>query len=323
MIRPLSRARAAVALALTLAHTFMLPAAAEPAAPRLVADIPPVAALVAAVAGRPDAPPTLIEGPTDPHHAHLRPSAARVLAEADLVIWIGPEFTPWLERTLDRLAPGARRLALLDAPGTLARAPLFAGDDDHDQHLGRAAAGDRAAAHDGGVARDPHAWLDPVNAMAWLDAIAEALAAEAPEQAARYRANAAAARGRIAAALKRAEERLAPLRGVALVVAHDAWSHFADRFGLTVLGALADTHSGGTGAASLADLRAKIAGAGPVCLVAEAQEPSAPLARLSADTGRPLVTLDPLGSTLPPGPELYERLIAALADGLAGCLAPS
>ncbi len=298
--------RLAVAALATLLATS--PLRAEP--PRVVTDIPPVAALVADVAGSRLTPFLILEGPVDPHHAQLRPSAARALAAADLVVWIGPELTPWLARALDALAPEARRLTLLDAPETITRAPLFAEEDDHaheDEHP-----------H---ATRDPHAWLDPENAASWLDAIAEALAALDPEAAERYRANARTARQRIARAGELARSRLEPVRAIPLIVQHDAWAHFADRFGLHVAASLADSEATAPGARRFAELRALTSRHGQVCLVGEAPAASPAMRRLAADTSAPLVVADPLGLALSGGPGDYERLILALAEALAGCAA--
>ncbi|MGB0903708.1 MAG: zinc ABC transporter substrate-binding protein, partial [Mangrovicoccus sp.] len=100
------------ALAVTLAAG---PALAD--APRIVADIAPVHSLVAQVLGDLGDVDLLLEPGVSPHAYSLRPSEARMLGEADMIIRIGPALTPWLDRALARLADGVD-LQLAEIPGT-------------------------------------------------------------------------------------------------------------------------------------------------------------------------------------------------------------
>ena len=82
-----------------------LPAWAE--VPKVVTDIHPVHALVSQVMGDLGAPVLLLERGASEHDFQLRPSQAADLADADLVVWIGPELTPWLDRALDGIGGGS------------------------------------------------------------------------------------------------------------------------------------------------------------------------------------------------------------------------
>ena len=157
-------------LPLVAALLAPLPAWAEP--PAVVTDIAPVHSLVSQVMAGVAEPTLLLDGVADPHSVSLRPSQARALENADLVIWVGDALTPWLGRALADLS-GAETIALLDHPATTLRdfvqvapEPHEANEDDHD---------DTHAHGDEGV--DPHAWLSPDNARGWLGALAEVLAA--------------------------------------------------------------------------------------------------------------------------------------------------
>ena len=105
------------------------PAAAEP--PQIVTDIPVTQALVADVLGDLGSPDVLVDPGADPHSFQLRPSQARGLGQADLVIWMGPELTPWLDRVLDSTAEGTPQMVLLDVEGTHLKEY---GEDGHDDH---------------------------------------------------------------------------------------------------------------------------------------------------------------------------------------------
>lgn len=94
---------------------FAAPAFAEP--PQVVTDIPTTGSLVQQVMGDLGEVRVLIGEGADPHHFQLRPSDARGLQSADLLVWIGPELTPWLERTVENFGDG-EAIALLNVPGT-------------------------------------------------------------------------------------------------------------------------------------------------------------------------------------------------------------
>ena len=92
-----------------------LPLMAE--VPAVVTDIPPVHALVSQVMGDLGAPVLLLEKGADEHDFQLRPSQMQSIAYADVVIWVGRELTPWLDRALEGSA--AASLPLLDASPVL------------------------------------------------------------------------------------------------------------------------------------------------------------------------------------------------------------
>ncbi len=123
--------RSGASLAALLAAT-----AAQAQVPAVITEIPVTHALVSQVMGELGTPQLLLDRGADPHHFQLRPSQARALAQADLVVWMGPDLTPWLARTTNALS-NARLLELLSVEGTylqpFAEARLMA-DASHDDH---------------------------------------------------------------------------------------------------------------------------------------------------------------------------------------------
>ena len=316
-------------LAIGAALLWTAPVRAE--APRVVADIAPVHSLVAQVMAGQGTPELLLPPGSSPHGYALRPSEARALAEADLVFRVGAGLTPWLDRSLATLGAAAVQVPLAEAPGVIRRdyreGPVFGTGEDHDHDGGAEHSEDHDAdhGHDHGhdhdhAAGDPHVWLDPRNADAMLAAIAAHLAEADPANAAAYRANAEAARARLAVLEEEIAARLAPLRGRAFVVFHDAYHHFEERFGLTALGALSDGDAAGPGPARLAALRDALRAAGAVCLFTEPQLNPRLADALTEGSGMRAGLLDPLGAAQTPGPELYPALMRALAENMARCL---
>lgn len=305
--------------------SLALPAWAE--VPKVVTDIPPVHALVAQVMGDLGTPDLLLERGASEHDFQLRPSQAAGLADAGLVVWIGPELTPWLDRALEGLGEGAKQLPLLAVPGTVTHAyaeggaHMEAGHDDHghDDHAEEEAGHDDHD-HSG---TDPHAWLDPANAKLWLGAIAQDLSDLDPDNAATYAANAAEAAAGIDRLDADLNARFAPLKDRPIVVFHDAYGYLADRYGLQIFGSIALGDATAPGAARLAALRDATAQGTVLCVFPEAQHDAALAEQLAEGSGAKLgPALDPNGSTLDPGPDLYAQLLTGLADAMLGCSNP-
>jgi len=91
------------------------PVFAEP--PKVVTDIAPVHALVAQVMDGVAMPELIIPPNASPHGYAMRPSEARNLAQADVVVWVGPTLTPWLKGPIDTLGAEAVELVLADVNG--------------------------------------------------------------------------------------------------------------------------------------------------------------------------------------------------------------
>jgi zinc transport system substrate-binding protein len=289
-------------------------AASANAAPRVAADIAPVHSIVARVMAGIGAP-DLVVGPGASEHGYaLRPSEARLLQEADLVVWVGPDLTPWLGEAIASLAVDAAVVTLEDAPG-IERLPLRDGGAFEPHGHGPV----DAAGHDHPVA-DGHLWLDPRNAVAAARAVAAALGGVDPANAAGYAANAAAFADEMAALSREIAARLAPVRGRPYIVFHDAFQYFEHGFDLPAAGSVALPDGSAPGAARVAEVRARVRAEGIVCAFAEPQFEPRLLATVIDGTAVRTGVLDPIGATLSPGPELYPALLRGLAEALAGCL---
>ncbi|PWE31323.1 zinc transporter [Maritimibacter sp. 55A14] len=316
-------------------------AGAEP--PRVVADIAPVHSLVAQVMAGVGEAELLLPPGASPHGYALRPSQARALSEADLVFWVGPGLTPWLEDALKTLAGDGATVALQEAEGVrlldYREGATFAAhdhgddeghgehtghdnhdaDDAHEDHDDRAAQDDHDA-HDHGD-HDPHIWLDPVNAAAIVDAAAAHLVAADPGNAETYRANARAARARLDALNSEIAAQLAPLRGRPFVVFHDAYHYLEARYDIEAAGALSVGDAADPGAARVARIRDAIRDLGARGVFAEPQFDPRLADSLAEAGGARLGVLDPLGAEIAPGPDHYATLMRGIAGAMTACLA--
>lgn len=313
------------ALAATAAATAALPAWAE--APKVVVSIKPIHSLVAAVMHGVGDPVLLVRGGASPHSYTMKPSDAKALSSADLVVWVGPELEGFLEKPLSANAPKATRLTLMEQKGmTLLQAREGGAWEPHDHgHEG---------GHDGHGHKDhdhkdhdddhdelnSHIWLDPANARAIVTATADALAARDPADAEAYRSNADRTLQAIDALDAELKATLAPLKDKPFVVFHDAYQYFEARYDLSAVGSITVSPDRRPSAKRLSAIRAKITGLNAACVFAEPQfEPTLVRTVVEGTKARTGV-LDPEGADLPEGEALYPTLMRNLAASLRGCL---
>jgi zinc transport system substrate-binding protein len=195
-------------------------------------------------------------------------------------------------------------------------------DHDHEEHAHE----DHDDAHghdDHGHAHgehDPHAWLSPDNAGLWLNTIAAALSAADPDNAGAYFANAAAGRAELEALSAEVDAMLAPVRGQGFIVFHDAYQYFEASFDLPASGAISVSDASDPSPARIAEIQARVADQGVACVLSEPQFDPGIVAAVMEGAAARTAVLDPLGSTLEPGPALYPQVIRGLAEVLADCL---
>ena len=259
-------------------------AAAEP---NVVVSIYPLHSLAASVMEGIAKPILLLESVTSPHNFALKPSQARLLQSADLIIWIGEGMEYPLTRFVENLAP-ERSL------------PLTSPDAGHHQNL--------------------HIWLDPDRVQLIVSTLVDKLSALDPEHAARYRENGAQLNKQIDKLASELELLLRPYHNVPYIVYHDAYSHFERRFGLNNQGAVTPDEEHRPGASQIRHIRAIIAKSGARCIFLEPQFEPQTLATITEDIDIRIGELDPLGVGLVPGVNGFFQLMRNLARGFDNCL---
>lgn len=282
-------------------------------APQVVVSIKPIHALVAGVMQGVGEPQLLVRGGGSPHGYVLRPSEARMLASADLVIWVGPALENFLQKPLATLARDARQLELVAVLADQLL-PLRQGGgwdphtNGHDEH------GDHHASIDGCC--DPHLWLSPLLAKQVVAQISLSLSSVDPEHGKIYQRNALELQQRLDRLHEQLAVKLAPVKELPYIVFHDAYRYFESAYGLQAVGSVTLDPERRPGARRIGEIRAKISALGARCVFTEPQfEPrlvAAIIEGTSARTGH----LDPLGADLPEGLESYFLLLNNMADNL-------
>ena len=294
--------------------------------PRVVADIAPIHSLVSMVMDGVGQPQLLVPQNISPHHYSMRPSEAEALQEAQLVVYVGHDMSPWLEPVLQTLAASASALDLSNVDNVMQlsyrEGPIFAdhdeaGHDDHDSHDDHEA----HAHHDhGGI--DPHMWLDPMNAKLWLYAIAAELIRIDPENKDRYNENARSSSRAITLAMAQAEDHLASGNGNGFLVYHDAYHYFEKRFNRDAVGTISAGDASKPSAKRLSELKALFGTQGISCVLTEPQHSSKIVDSVFGGFKPTIGVVDPIGIDLELGSNLYPQLLENIALSIAQCVNP-
>ena len=190
-------------------------------------------------------------------------------------------------------------------------------DHDHAEHEGHDDHDHDAHAHG---EHDPHAWLSLANAETWLNVIAAQLSSADPDNAGAYFANAAAAREEMDALSAEIAGVLEPVRGGSFIVFHDAYQYFEDAFDFPASGAISLSDASDPSPSRIAEIQGRIREEGIDCVLAEPQFNPGIVETVLEGTQANTGVIDPLGSDLEPGMDLYPQLIRNMAKTLAECL---
>jgi len=338
-----------------LAGSICLVSGAAPAfadTPSVLTTIKPIHSIASAVMKGVGEPHILIDGAASPHGYSLKPSQAFLLQGADVVFWVGPELAPSLEKPIQSMAENAEVVAFMDAAGirhldVREGANFDAHDHEHDHQDHDEAHSDHddhdhdhedhdahhddhednhedhAAEEEGhhhGEEKDAHIWLSPENGIAIAGVMAETLAKIDPENADSYKANAADFAERIHELEKQIAAELEPVSGKEFIVFHDGYHHFEHHFDFEASGAITVSPEALASADRVDEIRHRIEELDVTCVFQEPQFEAKLVDVVLEGSGARKGTLDPLGTELTNGPDLYPQLLENLAKSLSDCL---
>ena len=262
---------------LVLALAAALAAAPGEAALQVVTTSSDLKSLVEAVGGEAVQVESLASPEQDPHAIEVKPAQLARLRRASLVVKVGLDHEPWLAK-LSTSAPvvdASRGVRLLQSETPRLRAERAA----HVHALG-----------------NTHYWLDPGNAAPITASILEALGKLQPARRSEFEANRNAFLRKLDVKLEEWTTALAPLRGTKVVVIHDSWIYFAERFGLSIVAAAEPTPGVPPSPVELARLFARMREAGVKLLIADPYSNPSLVRTISDKTGARAVTLLPSGN---------------------------
>ena len=277
--------------------------APESGPPLVVATIFPVADLVARIGGDAVRVETLLPPRASVHTWEATPAQVRSLSHARAYVTVGGGLDGWLEE-FGADVPALRTVCLTDG-----------------MRLRRA---DEAHAGEGsgsGTSGDPHVWLDPVLVRdEILPRIAALLVELAPGRRDALLARAGAMADSLTVLDAEIRRLLAGRTRSGFVATHDAWSYFAERYGLEVIGNLYEGPGHEPSAKGLARIVDAARASGLRTVLSEPQLSEAAARALAAELNADVVLVDPLGGPGVPGRESYLDLMRFNARAFARAL---
>ena len=263
---------------------------------QVVATTPHVADFARQVAGDRARVEALVPQNADPHDFEPRPSDARAVAEAGVVLRSGGDLDAWLGDVVGSAGGDAATVTLLDAV----------------RRRGE----------------DPHWWQDPRNVVLAVERIRAALTDADPAGRAVYAANARRYTARVRAldaAIARCFAAI-PAQRRRLVTNHDAFRAFAERYDVEVLGAISPalSTSAQPSAGDVQRLVERIRAAGVRVVFPEqalGRRPEEAVAQEAGARVGPPLYADTLGRPGTPGATYLGALrhdAAAIAEGFGG-----
>ena len=211
-----------------------------------------------------------------------------------------------MEQFMDKVIAQRPELPVINASDGI---EMLCSEDDHE---------DEDHDHDHGV-YNAQVWLGPALAMRQVQNIADGLAAVDSENAEAYQQNAAAYKARLQALHAELSAQLAPLAGSAIVTFHEAFTYFADAYGLVVAGVIANDAGEEPSTRQIAATCDLVKQYKVKALFVEPQYPTKSAETIARETGASVFTLDPVVSG-DGSPESYENAMRENARVLTEAL---
>ena len=254
------------------------PAAAPTSAPaqsasgplNVVATVSPITSIVENIGGPRISLQGVVPEGVNSHTFEPAPAVAVALSGADLIFLNGLFLEePTLEMAKANLKPGASIVSLGEQTITRDQWQFDFSFPEEDGHP------------------NPHLWPDPILTLRYAEIVRDNLAARDPANADYYRANYDAFAGRIATldeAIKVIIPTI-PAENRKLLTYHDSWAYFADRYGLTVIGAVQPSDFSEPSARDVADLITQIREEGIPAVFGSEVFPSDVMQTIAAESG--------------------------------------
>lgn len=178
--------------------------------------------------------------------------------------------------------------------------------------------GEAAHAHE--EIYNAHVWLDPKLAIAQVENIARGLSAADPGHAEAYQANAEAYAEKLRALDEEIAAQLAPYAGSGIITFHEAFTYFAEAYGLHVAGVISQDSGTEPSTREIAETCDLVLSLGVKALFVEPQYPTRSADTIARETGASVYTLDPV-VTGDGSADSYESIMRENARVLTEALA--
>lgn len=212
-----------LSLALVFSACNSMSMSANPNAVKVVATFYPLAYFAQRIGGDNVTVTNLTPVGGEPHDFEPSPRQIVAVTEADVALYMGLGFEPWMEDLKTELA--AKGVIALEVNSRL---PVVQFSDENQGN-------DNSETTQSGSAYDPHTWLDPLLAEETVTMIAQAFIKADPESEALYSANAKALLVELQTLHESYKTSLENCENRSIFVSHEAFHYFAERYGIETI----------------------------------------------------------------------------------------
>jgi protein SCO1/2 len=262
---------------------------------RIVATIKPVHSILSGLMEGIEQPLLLIEG--SPYKYSPDKDIQSMLAESDLVVWVGPELEASMQAPLSLLPASVKVMELLSSSNL----KILSKRNDDTQ-------------------RDPFFWLDSRNSLILLDELAQALIEIDPVRTHLYTSNRRKMRTELRKFDREMEYGYRGLQGGVGYFYHDTQQYFEQAYALKAGGELLESPDSTVDATKLLKVRSQLTDGDFDCLLTERGMPDSYLNLLKPEDGGHVWQLESLGLQFEPGAKLYINLMQYNSSVIKHCL---
>lgn len=230
-----------------------------------------------------------------PHSFSLTPQTRLALEQADILLWIAPQFEIYLEELFADFKAEKTVITAAELPGLT-----------------------RHEFADGQL--DPHLWLDPNNGIRIATALAKELSSLYPDQQQRFASRLADFEAETSRRWTELQQEFTGYSDTSYLVYHEAYQYFESSVGISSRGALVHNPELEPGMREVLELRNLVNTSEPSCIILEPDSSAALVDTLVQDPAIPRVTIDLLGYDIASSATAYVDLINLVASGFKDCL---
>mgnify|MGYP001185592383 FL=1 len=282
----------------------------------IVVTIKPLHSLVTGVVGNTAKTHLMVSGNQSPHGFKFKPSQVKLLNNSAVVFYIGDTFETFMEKAFDNIPSNVVKVPVAEKARLKLLPYREGGAWEEDKHEGHDHG--HEGHHDEGGG-DMHVWLDPDNAIKMIKAITRELSKVYPENRDIYKANARSYVQKIIALDSELSAALSNSKEFPFIVFHDAYQYFEKHYGLNGVGSITFDPHDFPSPKRLKEIRGKLNEMSAACVFSEPQFSDRLVRTVIKGTSAKTALIDPLGSNIKAGPNLYFELLSEMAGSFKRC----
>ena len=230
----------------------------------------------------------LVAPGAEAHDFELSPSHMRLMRGADVIVYNGLGFEPWIDRALEGLDDGSRIIV--------------------ESALNLSTAAERGV--------DPHVWLDPTKATKQAEKIRDALISVRPDSHSVFEANAQIVIEDLRKLDGEFKTGILDCRLDTFVTSHAAFGHLADRYGLVQVPISGLSPESEPSPGALAELTRRVKETGVKYVLAESIGSQRLPETVAAETQAEVLVLHPLASLTPQQVDAGDDFMSVMRENL-------